>query len=1715
MELMGLDRGTSEASFRQGKGVEPFFEAAFWTLSMAADRDDRPILIKRAKGNMPRTEEIQFFNNDFAMSLRLAASSGRMQKAIELHTEVEPVYMILDAGAGTVLESLLGAPLPLDVFLEYALEIARGVQDLHDAGVTHHLLSPQSIFVELGPSGDAGELKALKLGNFGGATTSDAPGSAWWTSPAGSDFAYISPEQTGRMNRLVDYRTDFYSMGVIFYRMLAGSLPISGTDALGWFHAHMTVVPLLVSSTRRDVPFAVSEMIAKLLRKMPDERYQSALGIIKDLERCREELAAKGRISAFSPGREDRVPVFRPPKKLYGRGQDLEKLAKRFSEAAAGGPAGFVLIRGYSGIGKSSLVQELGGLVTRKHGRFIAGKFDQQNRNAPYFTFTQALRELVLGMVASGEEKSRAWREKLKKGLGPSASVLFSVVPEISLLLGPVLAMPLEEPAPEEAEWRLLRAVHGFFELVATPEHPLVIFLDDLQWSDDATLKLFESLALSAELKHLLFIGSYRENEVGAAHRLAQTVEKLRLSGRLTELALGPLTERDVRLMIAETLQENESTIAPLASLIFTKTAGNPFFVLQFLRSIISERLLRFDGRSGRWVWEVARIEAAGYTESALELMVKMLEKLPPPIRETLKVAALIGSRFRAKTLSRVTGVGLEAVEAALRPAVMERLIYRTKDGYGFQHDRIQQAALFLAENGRRTLIHLSIARALLSETPIENRNDRLFEILTHFNAALAHLDSPEERRQVALLNLQAGQKAKAAAALHAASEYLAAARSLLAADAWLADYRLSFDVAIEAAECVYLAGNFAAADGMLEALMAHARGELDQAWVYRLRLSLYTTQGEMNKAIDAGLDALEILGWHLPRVPSAEQIQASYDEVWDALKVRPIESLIDLTPMTNERSLAALRILAGILLPSHFVGGGVNRLATAKMITLSIRHGITADSVHALSWFAATQVDRSIGRYQEAYRLGKLSYDLAKKHNINSCLSKVCLFFGDIVRFYSKPLKGDRAFLREGFDAGVASGDWPTACYHCNHLITNMLASGEPLDQVWSESERGLEFVRRAKDPNIEKIILSQQRFILNLQGKTFGRLTFSDSELSEAQFEEHLQVGEMMLAKFWYYVLKMSARFIYGDFTGALEAARRAEEFADSDPFDTESTQYIFYSALALAAGATPADEAVMEAIARRREQLRVWSENCPANFENRYFLVCAEEARLRGETLEALRYYERAIRAAEQDGFVQNMAVACERAAEFHRSQGLMSTAQALFERALDGYRRWGAAGKVAALEKRFAKQGKPVLPAEMPGEGGGGTRPSFSSLVDLSAVIKAQRAISSEVVPENLHRRFLEIVLESAGAQRGALILFRDDQPTIEMEFDGEKFNILSMPLEGSSLVPQTLVQYVIRLRTRVVLGDASKPNMFSNEDYFHAHRPMSVLCMPVLRQTRLLAVIYLENNLTTQSFTDECLDLLEMIGSQAAISLENAYLYDDMRASIKARDEFMAIASHELKSPLSSVGLLVQTLKLILQRGKLADYPQAKLLGLLDNSSDSIRHLAALIDQLLDVSRFTLGRLTLNREALDLSAQVRECARLYGREFANARCQLELELGENIIGEWDRLRLQQLIGNLLSNAIKYGAGKPVTVRTLVKDGSAWLTVSDQGIGISQHDLKRLFQPFERAVPYRSISGFGLGLYIVKRVVEAHQGHLDLQSELGHGTTFDIELPLRAT
>ncbi len=1680
-------------------------------LYRSRDSKNRKILIRASTEENPSETEIGQYRNDFQIGQKLSEQSHRILRPRKLEIDDNRLQLQLEDPGVILVSQMPAIPMPLKQFLQFAAETVRALQDIHDNGIIHNFINPESIF----PNPDSGE---VLIGNFILASPDHGVDHSIFLFPRRdqSRYAYISPEQTGRMNLIVDYRTDFYSLGVVFYQLLTGTLPLFAEDTLSWFHAHMTTAPLPLTQHLPEIPEVVNQIVSKLLKKMPASRYQNTRGLLYDLKKCILSLSTEGKIPPFPIASEDRIPIFKPPLNLYGREAEVAYLSKNFDEAASSGKLVFTLISGFSGVGKTSLVREIGSLIHANHGILATGKFEQGSENVPYYTITSALREIILDILASGEKEIQFWRSQLLEEIGTITQVITGLIPELAVLLGNSGAIPLEELPPAEAEHRVFRSIQTFISLIAKKEHSLVLFLDDLQWSDIGTLKLLEYIVVSNELTYFFLIGAYRDNEVGPDHPLIATIDKIKLASPFThEIRLQTLTQSSVRRLVAEGLNDSSSQIVSLADLVFEKTGGNPFFILQFLKLIIAEGLLRFKGKSGRWDWQSEQIALTDYTENAVHLMILVLNRLPSETKNALMLAAHVGNKFTASTLAEVAEVEMDEMKNRLQSADQERLISKAKNTYIFQHDRIRQAAFLLADSEQHAGIHLKIARVLHRQTPQNMLKENIFEIVNQFNSALPAVSDAKEKNMLSELNLQAGKKAKEAAAYNSAMEFLTTGISLVGTSPWASDYRITYEILLQLSECTYLSGRFNEAEQILKEIVENAKSPVEKSKAYRVWMNLHTTKGEMIEAVSSGLEALEILDWKIPANPSEEEVMAAYDSVWKLLTYREIESLIDLPLMTNERMLASLNIMASIPLPAHFLGLRLNMFLTAQIVNISIQHGITADSVHAFSWFATTLIDREIAHYSDGYRFGKLSYDLMKKHNYLSCRSKVCLFFGDIVNFYTKHLKSDRAFIHEGFAAGIASGDLISACYHCNHLITNMLAAANPLDQTLAESRRCLEFVRKVKDRNIENILISQQRFILSLKRKPSGNEIFSDGVFSQSKFEGQIQNSEMTLMKFWYYILKMSAYFFYGDFSYAADASFAAQKYSFSDRINMESTQYPFFSALALAGHYDEVSDEkraeYMQIILWHTQQLRILAENCPANFENRFLLVSAEVARLKNDPANAMRLYEMAARSAEKNGFWQNAAIAYELAFKLHCALGLSTSAMAYLRKALSSYQRWGATGKVEELKKNsFAHQNYPCIePAD---EASSHPGPSFSGLVDLDAVTKAQRAISSNLAPEGLHETFLQITLENSGAQRGAFVLFRNGILTVEAELDGNQVKVNSIPLEIAESVPGSIIQYVAKLKTKVLLNDARLPNPFSADKYLTRIQPKSILCMPIIRQDELMAIIYLENNLTTHSFAANHLAVLEMLASQAAISIENSYLYDDLRRSIRARDEFIGIASHELKSPLNSVNLYIQTLRNIVQKGRIAEYPEAKLLSILDASIESVRSLATLVDQLLDVSRFTLSTLTIKREPVDLNAVINEVVIRFQKDLRAAGCEVELDLAPQINGDWDRLRIEQVLNNLLSNSIKYAAGKPISIKSSLQDGKAILTIADQGIGISQKDRKRLFRPFERAVSYLSISGFGLGLYIIKKIVEAHEGVIELESELGKGTIFRIELPL---
>jgi PAS domain S-box-containing protein len=1376
---------------------------------------------------------------------------------------------------GEPLDRLCRAQIELTRFVRIAIGLAAALTRLHQRQLIHKDIKPSNILIDSGSD-------QIWLTGFG--IASPVPRERQPpTAPqliAGT-LAYMAPEQTGRMNRSIDSRSDLYSMGVVLYEMLTGTLPFPASDAMELVHAHIARAAVPPHERSKDIPRALSRIVMKLLAKAAEERYQTAPGVEHDLRRCLAEWEIQDRIDDFPLAEYDLPDRLLIPEQLYGRAAEVDALLTAFNRVVAGGRLELVLVSGHSGIGKSSVVNELHKALVPPRGLFTSGKFDQYRRDVPYATLTQAFRNLLRPLLSKSDEELRLWRDALHEAVSPNGRLIADLVPELTLIIGE--QPPVADVPPQDARRRFHLMFRRFLSVFARPEHPLALFLDDLQWLDAATLDLLEDLMIRPDVDHLLLIGAYRDNEVHSTHPLIRKLEAIRhAGGTVHEIRLFPLAPRDLVQLVADSLHCEPERAVSLASLIREKTGGNPFFVIQFISALVDAGLLAFNHDDRRWAWDLERIHAKGYTDNVVDLMVRKLNGLPIETSEALQQLACLGNSTEFALLLIVFRSSIDEVHAQLWGAVQAGLVTRAESSYGFLHDRVQEAAYSLIPEQRRANAHLRIGRMLAAQTPPSEREERIFDIVNQLNRGSHLMTSDDERDQLAELNLLAGRRAKNSTAYPSALTYLAMGRKLLTEETWEHNYDLIFSIERLVTECELLTGNLSAAADRLSGLAQRANNSHDVAVVTRLLLTAHTALDRSDRGVEVCLGFLRRDGRDWPLHPTEAEVRSEYDRVWAVVGSRPIEAFLDLPLLTDPVVLDALDVLSEVVTPAVFFDERLSSFLLCRMVTLSLEHGNTDASCFAYVWFAV--VARSqFGNYEDAFRFGRLGYELIEKRSLTAYQARTYMSFGNLVIPSMRHALEGRDLVRQAFDAAYRNGDLTFAAYSWNQLITNFLAVGDPLDRTLQEAEKGLAFAAQARFGLVVDLLTAQVGLVRTLRGLTPQFGSFSDACLDEEEFERHLASNPVLAdPEFGYWGLKVQARFLAGDYQAAVQASLKAQALLWSAPSLFEPSAYRFYSALSHAACWTSSSAEERQrherALADHHRQFEIWAEHSPANFENRVALVAAEIARIEKRDGEAMRLYEQAIDSAHANGFVHNEAVAYEVAARFYATRGFNKFADAYLVEARYCYLRWGADGKVRQIDELY-----PHLRREEPMRGTSGTIVSPGELLDLATIVRVSQAVSGEMALEKLIEKVMRVALQHAGAERGLLIVPRSDDLRIEAEatISLDSVSVRTHDSAAGSAFPESLVRYVTRTREPVILGDASDSNLFSADPYIAQHRPRSVLGLPLINQGKLSGVLYLENSLTPHVFNANRITVLKVLASQAAISLENTRLYHDL------------------------------------------------------------------------------------------------------------------------------------------------------------------------------------------------------------------------------------------
>ncbi|WP_366932917.1 AAA family ATPase [Nostoc sp. JL31] len=1283
-------------------------------------------------------------------------------------------------------------------------------------------------------------------------------------------------------------------------------------------HCHLAKLPLAPHSINPEIPAIASEIVLKLMAKNAEDRYQSALGLKHDLERCFNQWKATGRIETFVLGERDVCDRFIIPEKLYGRETEVATLLKAF-ERVANSNSEMMLVAGFSGIGKTAVINEVHKPIVRQRGYFIKGKYDQFGRNIPFSAFMQAFRDLMGQLLSESNVQLATWKAKILAAVGENGQVIVDVIPELERIIGQQLPVP--ELSGNAVQNRFNLLFQKFIQVFTTPEHPLVIFLDDLQWADSASLNLLQLLMSEASSGYLLILGAYRDNEVFPTHPLMLTLEQIQQAqATVNTITLEPLVEITVNQLVADTLSCPNELAQPLTQLVYQKTKGNPFFTTQFLKALHEEGWIQFQPELGYWQCDLASVRQLALTDGVVEFMALQLQKLPVETQEVLKLAACIGNQFDLKTLAMVSEKSLIEIASNLWKALQEGLIlpisetykffqsnnsdYINRDGeivvpYKFLHDRVQQAAYSLIPEDQKQSTHFKIGQQLWANTPEAEREGKIFEIVNQLNYGLrltSQKSSPgllnaqngdeisrlqkldlAQRNELAQMNLQAGQKAKAATAYETASKYFTAGLAALPENGWEHHYDLTLSLYTEAAEIEYLTAHFEQAEQLSEIVLQHAQDLLQKVKMYEIKIYFYIAQNQMLAAIDICLQVLEFLSEPLFKEPPLELA---------------IEDLMNLPEMLDPHKLAAMRIAIAMVTPSLNAKPDMLPLIAYTLVNLSIQFGNSAFSAFGYTFYGLVLCGSPTG-IERGYRFGQLGLKLLERFNDRKLYAKVINIFDVFVRHWREPARKTIAPLREAIQVGLEAGDVEYACYNATSYCNYLFFVGEPLEQVNQQQQKYIDLLLKFKQEY--QIYFGQicRQLVLNLMGAAEDALIFVGESFDEGKMLPILIETQNGTLLFLLHLAKTILLFIFQDYQQALIHAKEAEKYQGNMVGFLQFAEHNFYYSLTLLATCSNGNEAeqqwALEKVAENQKLMSQWAFHAPANHQHKYDLVEAERAKILGH-LDAMTYYEKAIQGAKENGYIQEEALSNELAAKFYLAWSKEKMAADYIQEAYYCYAHWGAKAKVAHLEQQYPQLLTAILQPTNLAIASGLTIASTlmrsitkssskqNLYLDLQAVMKAAQAISQEIELEKLLATLMEITIANAGAQIGHLVLRQEEQWLVVAQADQQLVKTLEIPLEQYPEIPQSLIYAVARTQETAVFEDLSTAVQFASDSYIITHQPKSVLCTPISRQGKLSGILYLENNLTLGAFTSDRIEILQLLTSQAAISVENARLY---------------------------------------------------------------------------------------------------------------------------------------------------------------------------------------------------------------------------------------------
>jgi len=1453
-------------------------------------------VVKILNEEFPSAQSIKHFSNEYDVLQTLNINGVR--KVLGRGKLKNNQAIFLEYVDGLTLRDFADRNPSLADKLEVACNLVQIVARIHDRSIIHKDITPGNILIKP----DTHEVVIIDFGlssrfsqrnqNLGNPKRLEGT------------LAYISPEQTGRMNRSVDHRTDIYSLGIVLYELLARRVPFVSEDAMTMVHAHIASEAPPMDQFDPEMPEVLNNIVQKMLAKNAEDRFQSAAGVLHDLKTCLEDLQNNGTITNFPIALRDMSSKFQLVQKLYGREAEIARLLHAY-EHCSRGAVQMMLVAGFSGTGKSSLVKEIYKPVTEKRGYFVEGKFDQFQRSIPYFAIIQAVRQLINLLLTEDEWKLDHFQKNIQEALGDEGAVLTEVIPELELIIGEQPEVP--EVTGAEVQNRFNYMFRRFINLLCSANHPLALFIDDLQWADSASLNLLRVIMTDPGASYLLCIGSYRDNEVGPSHPLNSLIQSMQeYHVDVKEITIGNLNDTHVNSLIADSLRMSRELTRPLADLVVDKTGGNAYFVTQFLKALYADDLIHFSSAKQRWSWEMETIRVKDLPDDVVILMSEKIKRMPADTQQALKLAACVGASFDISDLSVIAEESQAKLLEDLESSLSEGLIFQHEGACRFSHDRVQQAVYSLIPEDQRNDLHLRIGRLLLNRIPEKDRSERLFDIVNQLNWGIDILSSETEREQLAKLNLQAGIKAKESSAFTPAFEYIRNGIHLLHSDHWAQQYPLSIALYSEAAETAFLCSRFEDMNHYIDIVLAKAKTLEETIMPSEIRIHALKAQNRLLDALKAGLELMEKLGEKFPARPNSVKVMPDLIKTGMMLRRKSNDQLRDLPEIQDPSKKAAIRVLAGIAPSSYWGNPDIFPFLIFRIVQLSIRYGNSPISSFGFATYGVIMVG-VLNLPKTGYRYGKLGLSIVEKYHAKEWIAQIYTPVYALINIWNEHVKHTLKPLRDSYHVGLETGAIEFACINANIYCIHSFLIGLPLGKVEEETRDFSEhFAAFNQDTNHSYNEIFRQG-MLNFMGKASNDPTvLNGGAIVEADM---LSRGEEMnnrISILQVYLNKMILSNYFGDYETAWRCAVEGRPKLDAVLAKLEVAYFHFHEALAAINLASVSDQPKRKLLGRARANMRKlkgWARHAPENYQHKYELLQAELARVSGQFDKAGKYYDLAIQHSAEQQYIHEEALAAELAYRYLSEADRPNISRYYLRMAVQLYREWEAHGKVQQLNELYPDVVSSVFaPSRRPGKADGSQPISLTTTyydegdLDLTTILKASTSISGEIQLDNLLRKLLEILLENIGATRGVLMLKAGPELVIRAEStidETSETEVKDLPVKNSGLVPESLISYIRRTEQQLNVDHAQTDPRFNQDEYVKEKQPLSMLGYPVIHKGALVGVMYFENSLAEGVFTAERTELLQMLSGQIAISIENALLYESLERKVEERTAMLA------------------------------------------------------------------------------------------------------------------------------------------------------------------------------------------------------------------------------